>query len=189
MTQIIKQMINTVLPILTASFIMYLLFSGMSVNGKTGILHIVGDVPSAEITDSQIHHTPDKVNKLLQKGMPEIIVDDRVYKTLEEINFHSIFTVIKDEISYNGTQEIEGGFKLILLNVEMENGSAVLEKMTMEEYKATEEIYFQIAYDEESDILLFTQSGVYNLTIKCILDNGIKENFVVTIPVETTNIY
>lgn len=189
MAQIIKQMTNTVLPIIVASYIIYLLLSGMTINGRSGILHIVGDIPSTEITDSQIHQTPEKLNELLQKEMPKITVEDRVYKTLEEINLHSIFTVIKDEVTYNGTQETEGGFKIVLLNVNEKNNSSVMEKMTMEEFKATEEVYFQIAYDEASDILLFTQAGVYDITIKCILDNGATANFVATIPVETTNVY
>lgn len=184
MKQLIEQIKDSVLPLITVCSVIGFLFVGFVYNGNTGIFEIVGDVPSEEITDTQIHETPEEMETLLQAPMPEIKAQDRVYKTQEQIIVAPIFTVIKDNVTYSGTQGAEGGFTLNLTGVTRQDGSEVMEEMTVEEFENMEEITFSCIYDRQKDILLFVQSGVYKLHITCRLSNGATGRFVVTIPVE-----
>ena len=184
MKHILEQIKDNILPLIMVCAIIAALFSGISYGGKTGVFAIVGNVPSEEITDTQVHETPKEIEEFMQVPMPEIIAQDAVYKTQTPVVFSSIFTVKKDGLIYNGTQGVDGGFKLVLTGVTREDGTDALQEMTIEEYENIEEVTFSCVYDKQKDLLLFVTSGVYKIHITCILENGASGRFFVTVPVE-----
>lgn len=184
MDELIYQLKDSVLPTIIAIGIIVFLLTGITYGGAVGIFDVIGEVPTAEDTDTKIHTTPGELDNFLEVEMPEIKVSGNVYSARTEIVVGSMFTVTKDGVTYTGTQGDAGGFAILLTEVTNANGDEVMEEMTMDEYEQLEEVPYSVIYDEEQDILYFTQSGVYDLYLTCKLDSGVNGKFIVSIPVK-----
>lgn len=185
MDQIFEILKDNILSAIVVVGLIVFLFTGITDGENKGIFGIIGSIPTEEVTDTQIHEVPKELEEILQTPMPEITAKNRVYKTMEQVLFSEMFTVVKDDVTYDGTEGTTGGFKLALTGITTKTGDNVLQKMTLEEFEDAEEINFAAIFDEEKDVILFTQSGVFQLHLTCYLNNGAYGRFVVLVPVES----
>lgn len=170
-------------PAVIAVFLVSFFVAGMSYNGQSGIFGVLGNINVTEDADTQIHEVPDELLDMSQGILPDVALKNMVFASGDDITFLSMFTVTKDGVSYDGTQQEAGGFVITLTDVKNKYGNSVYTEMTKEDFDAAEELPWEMYYDKEAGTIYFINAGVYELDIVVQSTGSSKGKFTVRIAV------
>lgn len=172
-----------VIPAVIAVFLVSFFVAGVTYDGDSGIFGVLGNIDVTEDADTQEHKVPDELLDMSQGIMPDVALKNMIFSAGTDIEFLSMFTITKDGISYDGTQQETGGFSITLTDVKNKYGNSVYTEMTKEDFDAAEELPWEMFYDKETGALYFINAGVYELDIVVQSTGASKGKFSVRIAV------
>ena len=179
----IKEYGRALIPSVITVFIIAFVYTGITYGGKTGIWGVLSNISTKEQADTQIHEVPDDLDDMSQNVLPDVSMKNLVYKSHTDISFLGMFTITKNGVTYDGTEEEQGNFKITLNSVINKYGKDVLTEMTKEDYDSAEEVFWEMIYDKDADVLYFINTGVYELNVTVQSEGSDKTKYTVRIAV------